>query len=78
MKHAEAKKAVIQLTRSGGNVDLKITDNGKGFDFKKMRKGLGFMNMKNRAELFGGRVDIISHPGKGCQLHVVFPLEMPA
>lgn len=75
MKHAAAKKAVIQLTRSGTNVDLKISDDGKGFDFKKMRKGLGFINMKNRAELFGGRVQIVSQPGKGCQLHVNFPLK---
>jgi PAS domain S-box-containing protein len=76
MKHAAAKKAVIQLTRAGQNVDLKISDNGKGFDIKKMRKGLGFMNMKNRAELFGGRVQINSQPGKGCQVHVNFPIEM--
>ena len=52
---------------------MEIMDDGKGFDPKTVRKGLGFMNMKNRAELFGGQVLIQAVPGKGCRLTVSIP-----
>ena len=73
IKHAEAKNVWIELDGKDENVVLQIRDNGNGFDMKKARKGIGFVNIKNRAELFGGRVEIISEPGKGCLLKVSFP-----
>ena len=43
----------------------------------EVRKGLGLMNIKNRAELFGGHLEIVSKPGQGCLLKVSFPYPMP-
>ena len=53
---------------------LTIKDDGNGFDVNNVKKGLGLMNMKNRAELFGGVLTIQSAPGKGCILEVNIPL----
>lgn len=73
VKHAEAKNVFINLRSDEQNSYLTIKDDGNGFDLKHIRKGLGFINIKNRAELFGGKAEIISQPGKGCLLKVYFP-----
>lgn len=70
LKYAEASKVNIQVTASGNNMTLMICDNGKGFDPKKQSKGIGMINIQNRAELFNGTVKIISAPGKGCRLQI--------
>ncbi len=70
MKHADAKQVSISLRCSAVDVLLQISDDGKGCDLGKIRKGLGLDGIANRAELFGGTTEIISFPGKGCQVHV--------
>lgn len=74
VKHANASQVSIVLREKKGRAVLEIRDDGCGFEPKKIRKGLGFMNIKNRAELLGGKNDIISQPGKGCVLRVSLPL----
>jgi|GEM_PF-4016295 len=73
IKHAGADRAIIRLTSEPGTILLEITDNGKGFDMHAIRKGLGFTNIRNRAELFGGKVDVLSSLGNGCMLTVSIP-----
>jgi signal transduction histidine kinase len=51
---------------------LIISDNGKGFDPTTKRKGIGFNNIINRADVFNGKVDIDSSPGNGCIVKVIF------
>jgi signal transduction histidine kinase len=50
-----------------------VMDNGKGFDIGKKRKGIGISNMINRAESFGGTLNIKTAIGKGCQTTVTIP-----
>ena len=76
IKHAEAKEIFIQLKNTIQSVVLEIKDDGKGFDQQKLRKGLGFANIRNRAELFGGKMEIYSKPGKGCLLKVSMPVHL--
>lgn len=73
VKHAEAKNVGISLIDEEAHLLLEIKDDGKGFDLKKTRKGLGLTNMKNRAELFEGKIDILTEPGHGCSLFVYLP-----
>ena len=73
IKHAGAKNIWINLTYEADHVRLQIEDDGAGFDLAKIRKGLGLINIINRAELFGGRVDIMTSPGKGCKIKVWIP-----
>ncbi|MDP4263530.1 MAG: PAS domain S-box protein [Bacteroidota bacterium] len=74
IRHAQASSIKIDLQTGEGKVMLSITDNGKGFDPKSIKKGLGFNNMNNRAGLFGGTIRIDSAPGKGCTVQVTIPL----
>jgi two-component system sensor histidine kinase UhpB len=50
-----------------------IADNGKGFDPKKKRTGIGVSNMINRVESFNGELNIISGPGNGCRIEIRIP-----
>lgn len=50
---------------------------GNGFDPRQpsfMRGGLGLLTMRERAAMAGGKLSIISSPGKGTQLRVVVDL----
>jgi PAS domain S-box-containing protein len=72
LKYAEATKIAIVIKAQAKKLTLLITDNGKGFDLKSKRKGIGINNIINRADVFNGRVDIKTAPGKGCVLKVEF------
>ncbi|MBD0349846.1 MAG: hypothetical protein ICV65_01700, partial [Flavisolibacter sp.] len=52
---------------------LEIKDNGKGFNVTTVRKGIGLSNIRSRAELLGGRAEVISSAGAGCTLVVAIP-----
>jgi PAS domain S-box-containing protein len=74
LKHAAAKKILIRLTQECNKTILTIKDDGVGFDTTKKSTGVGLMNMKTRASLFNGELNINSSPGRGCELKVVFTL----
>lgn len=73
IKHAQAKNVTIKFSANASGTLLEIQDDGQGFDSQKNRTGLGFINIRNRAELFNGKAEIYSRPGKGCLLMVSFP-----
>jgi PAS domain S-box-containing protein len=70
LKHAEATEVIIRLTRQTNEMVLLILDNGKGCDIFNEIKGMGMINIKARAELYHGRVTIVSSPGEGYSLKV--------
>lgn len=71
-KHAKASNIWISIIHheSSKTIDINIKDDGIGFDTKKRTSGIGLLNMRTRASLFDGRVDISSSPGKGCEVKV--------
>jgi PAS domain S-box-containing protein len=76
IKYADAKNVEIILKEANSQVFLSITDDGKGFDTSVESKGIGFINIYSRVDAFGGEVKLISSPGKGCALEIVFPLTL--
>ena len=76
VKHANASHVVIKLGFTEKKVLLRIKDNGTGFELSKIRRGLGLSNIINRAELFGGSVEIVTLPGDGCDLKVFIPCNL--
>jgi len=73
MKYAEAKNVWVDLSVDD-EVTLSIRDDGKGFDPLAKRKGVGITNIKNRAELYNGTLQIDSYPQQGCTLLLKLPL----
>jgi PAS domain S-box-containing protein len=74
VKHAAAQNVWIKLCERGSEFVLEIRDDGKGFSNGQTKKGIGILNIKNRAELFNGKAELVSEPGCGCTLIVSFPL----
>ena len=77
LKHSGARNLIIELilAEAEHSIELSITDDGKGFNPERVRKsGLGLSNITSRADLFGGKVTILSAPGRGCKLRVQIPI----
>lgn len=65
VKYSGANEASISLKAEKNQIEMKIKDNGKGFDDKLITHGNGLHNMAQRAKISGGSVQIDSAPGKG-------------
>jgi len=74
LKHSEASEIYIELIKDSANLTVIITDNGKGFDTFVRKSGIGLKNIMHRAEMHNGVVHILSSPGNGCRMKVIFPL----
>ena len=74
LKHANASLVHVAIKQDPEFLTLQITDNGKGFDTSKKRKGIGLNNIISRTEVFNGQVTIDSSPGKGCRMSINFRL----
>ncbi len=74
LKHAEASEVGIELRKDADVLIVNITDNGKGFNISANSGGIGLKNIRNRAEVYNGTVEILSSPGNGCKMKIVFPV----
>jgi|SRR5690554_5858537 signal transduction histidine kinase len=69
-KHAQASRLTILLSDTPEQMQINITDNGKGIENKE-HKGNGLKNIRHRIESVGGIIDIQSQPGEGTKIHIV-------
>jgi two-component system sensor histidine kinase UhpB len=80
VRHAGAGSVTIVLQLSEGVVDLRIEDDGRGFNPQNVSRDavelqrLGLLGIRERAELLGGVVSIESALEKGTRLQVSIPL----
>ncbi|WP_240135773.1 GAF domain-containing sensor histidine kinase [Streptomyces sp. MUM 178J] len=76
LRHAEADEVRVALVRRGGGTLLSVTDNGRGFDPKAVRRAgrhLGLVSMRDRAGGVGGRLTVQSTPGMGTTIEMEVP-----
>ena len=65
-KHAGPQARItIRLYVQADQLHLEVHDDGAGFDVARTRDGIGLQNMRDRLGAIGGRVDVLSDPGKG-------------
>lgn len=72
LKHADAKNALVQLTKNKNLILFDVEDDGNGFEHSKMllTKGIGWANIKSRLEYLNARFTLDSAPGKGSSIHI--------
>ncbi len=81
VRHAIARQVWIDLRQDDLQLRLLIRDDGKGFDAIAAQQrvsrssSLGLLSMRERAELLGGKVNILSEPGRGTTVDVRFPVQ---
>jgi PAS domain S-box-containing protein len=73
LKHAQATELTISLTVQAGKIHLVLTDNGRGFDERVIKRGMGLNNIQNRVEYYKGSFQLKTAPGQGCELRIELP-----
>jgi signal transduction histidine kinase len=75
LKHALATKVHIELLCGKKEVQLRVEDNGHGFEaIRPLHNGsFGLISMRKRAERLGGSVAVVSHLGRGTRVVAIVP-----
>lgn len=66
-RHADARRVEVALARSNGQLLLKISDDGRGFDESQVDEAerFGLQGMYERAEMIGAQLSVQSKVGRG-------------
>lgn len=74
IRHASAKTAIVQVTKTGAQVAITVEDDGRGFDtaILKQSKGIGWTNIQHRIDFLKGTLDVNSQLGSGTSVHIEF------
>jgi signal transduction histidine kinase len=72
-RHARAGTVLVSLGSVHGHVELRIQDDGAGFDPNQSDQGQGIPNMRARAEEFGGKFYLASGLGNGTSVAFSIP-----
>jgi ligand-binding sensor domain-containing protein/signal transduction histidine kinase len=84
LKYSGCTKLVMTIRQRGKDVEMKIADDGHGFDLTKTSEGYkssdvfgggnGLKNMQLRARQMNGRLKITSRPDEGTVIELSFPI----
>jgi len=80
IKHSKAKTIHAAISENDQRIHLTFTDDGIGFNVAEVlnsassKKGIGLMNMMNRARLIGGKIKIVSEKGNGTAVKIELPV----
>ncbi|HMH43849.1 MAG TPA: PAS domain S-box protein [Pyrinomonadaceae bacterium] len=80
-RHSHATRATVHIEQTNGNLQLRVTDNGIGFESDQLLYGmasalaLGLRGMQERALAVKGHVQVISNPGEGTQVTLNVPVQ---
>jgi signal transduction histidine kinase len=77
VQHAEASQVSVNLAYQGDATKLAVIDNGRGVDLEALSEhvhpGQGVANMRTRARMLGGELNLESEPGQGFRLLLTIP-----
>lgn len=74
VKYAACKNIYIALSTQNQQLQLSITDDGKGFNTATATNGNGLSNIAKRSQMHKGSFTIQSTPGSGTIINTVFPI----
>jgi signal transduction histidine kinase/ligand-binding sensor domain-containing protein len=72
--HAGARRVEIELKVGKGQLLLRVSDDGRGFDPAAASDGHGLTSLRERARAIGGELTIESSPGQGTTVRLRAPL----
>jgi signal transduction histidine kinase len=77
VKHSGASEISVELRNKNNKIHLKVSDNGKGFDYTKKlaeRSGIGLGSLSHRTAITGGKMFMESGPENGTTYIFEIPL----
>jgi len=80
VKHASVTQVQLLLFQQSDEFCITVEDSGVGFDTQAISgrnssSGFGLYSVRERLALFGGRLEIVSHPGDGASLTIAVPMQ---
>jgi PAS domain S-box-containing protein len=76
-KHSHARHAQLNVRELSSQIEIKVSDDGLGFEPNLVREGFGLVGMRERATLLGGTLRVQSAPGAGTTISAEIPLGSP-
>jgi signal transduction histidine kinase len=73
-KHADASNVIVQVQQKPDHIELKFSDNGKGFQTAAVASGFGLKNIEERVKMLAGQLELKSSPENGTQIFVSIPV----
>jgi signal transduction histidine kinase len=77
-RHARASHVSVTLDSTEHSLQLRVEDDGVGFDAGRSQGGMGLGNMRSRAASVGGTLAVTTQPGNGTLVRLSFPRAAPA
>jgi signal transduction histidine kinase len=74
LRHAQAREIVCQLLPQHHTLELRVSDDGRGFLPGACCESFGLRGMSERASLLGGALAVHSVPGSGTMVRLCLPL----
>ena len=65
IKYSACTRLDVRAEVNGAVLEIRIADNGQGFDVNNVRRGNGIINMQNRAQEIKASLEITSREGQG-------------
>jgi signal transduction histidine kinase len=75
VRHSGCSKADIEFLIADGWLELRLSDDGRGFDPARAHDGNGLMSMRQRAIRIGGALTVTSNEGQGTTVRLKAPLD---
>ncbi|MEI8122033.1 MAG: PAS domain S-box protein [bacterium] len=77
VKHSGLKTAIIRFKSAGrGRFCVEVIDKGRGFDPCRNRPSkFGLFSIRERADVLGGSMNIVSEPGRGASVVLTLPFK---
>jgi len=72
-RHSGAGRVEVDLADRDGALELRVRDDGRGFEQADVEHGLGLLGMAERARLVGGSLSVDSSPGAGTSVVLEVP-----
>ena len=69
LKHSEASHINVQLVQEPDRLSFTVQDDGKGFDQDTVSEGMGLRNIRQRVDVFHGKMEIFSS-AQGTEIHI--------
>ena len=74
VKHAGADEVQVDVSESGGTIDVRVSDTGRGFAPAESTSGFGLVGMRERVESLDGALTVESAPGAGTTVTARLPV----
>jgi len=74
LKHARATRVRMVTRNHGSYVEIRVEDDGQGFDMETAQRGRGLKSQQRRAQRLGGTVRVDSSAGQGTRLSLRLPV----